>query len=83
VLFVFAIWLAYMARVRHLSHQLTMRMKERVNERTRIARDLHDTLLQGLISASLQLEVADRQFRQMRLRNRSYSAFRNCCDSDR
>ncbi len=61
VLFVFAIWLAYMARVRHLSHQLTMRMKERVNERTRIARDLHDTLLQGLISASLQLEVADRQ----------------------
>ncbi len=61
VLFVFAIWLAYMARVRHLSRQLTMRMKERVNERTRIARDLHDTLLQGLISASLQLEVADRQ----------------------
>ena len=56
-LFVFAIWLAFMARVR----QLTMRMQERVNERTRIARDLHDTLLQGLVSASLQLEVADRQ----------------------
>jgi signal transduction histidine kinase len=34
-------------------------MQERVNERTRIARDLHDTLLQGLVSASLQLEVAD------------------------
>src|SRR5580698_6401973 len=32
-----------------------------VNGRTRIARDLHETLLQGLISASLQLEVADRQ----------------------
>jgi signal transduction histidine kinase/ligand-binding sensor domain-containing protein len=60
-LFAFAIWLAYVARVRQLSRQLTMRMKERVNERTRIARDLHDTLLQGLISASLQLEVADRQ----------------------
>jgi signal transduction histidine kinase/ligand-binding sensor domain-containing protein len=60
-LFVFAIRLAYMARVRQLSRQLTMRMKERVNERTRIARDLHDTLLQGLVSASLQLEVADRQ----------------------
>src|SRR5580698_8330114 len=50
-----------MARVRQLSRQLTMRMKERVNERTRIARDLHDTLLQGILSASLQLEVADRQ----------------------
>jgi len=36
-----------------------MRMQERVNERTRIARDLHDTLLQGLVSVSLQLEVAD------------------------
>jgi len=60
-LFLFMMWLAYVARVRQLSRQLTMRMKERVNERTRIARDLHDTLLQGLISASLQLEVADRQ----------------------
>ena len=48
-------------RVRQLSRQLTMRMQERVNERTRIARELHDTLLQGLASASLQLEVADRQ----------------------
>jgi signal transduction histidine kinase/ligand-binding sensor domain-containing protein len=60
-LFVFAIWIAYVARVRHLSRQLTLRMQERVNERTRIARELHDTLLQGLASASLQLEVADRQ----------------------
>ena len=60
-LFVFAIWLAYMARVRQLSRQLTMRMQERINERTRIARELHDTVLQGLASASLQLEVADRQ----------------------
>jgi signal transduction histidine kinase/ligand-binding sensor domain-containing protein len=54
-----AIWGIYAIRMRQLSHQLTMRMQERVNERTRIARDLHDTLLQGLVSASLQLEVAD------------------------
>jgi ligand-binding sensor domain-containing protein/signal transduction histidine kinase len=60
-LFVFAIWIAYVVRVRQLSRQLTMRMQERVNERTRIARELHDTVLQGLASASLQLEVADRQ----------------------
>lgn len=37
---------------------LELRMEERINERTRIARDLHDTLLQGLISASMQLHVA-------------------------
>jgi ligand-binding sensor domain-containing protein/signal transduction histidine kinase len=54
-----ATWVAYVIRMRHLSGQLTMRMQERINERTRIARDLHDTLLQGLVSASLQLEVAD------------------------
>jgi ligand-binding sensor domain-containing protein/signal transduction histidine kinase len=53
------VWCAYVIRVRQLSRQLTMRMRERIAERTRIARDLHDTLLQGLVSASLQLEVAD------------------------
>jgi len=58
-LFALAMWVAYVVRVRHLSRQMTVRMQERVNERTRIARDLHDTLLQGLVSASLQLEVAD------------------------
>jgi signal transduction histidine kinase len=37
---------------------LELRLEERVNERTRIARDLHDTLLQGVISVSMQLHVA-------------------------
>jgi ligand-binding sensor domain-containing protein/signal transduction histidine kinase len=57
--FAVLIWCAYVIRVRQLSRQLTIRMQERISERTRIARDLHDTLLQGLISASIQLEVAD------------------------
>ena len=35
-----------------------LRLEERVNERTRIARELHDTLLQGVISASMQLYMA-------------------------
>jgi len=35
-----------------------LRAEERLNERTRIARELHDTLLQGFISASMQLHVA-------------------------
>jgi signal transduction histidine kinase len=34
-----------------------MRFEERLGERTRIAQELHDTLLQGLISASMQLHV--------------------------
>ncbi|WP_347262163.1 sensor histidine kinase [Rudaea sp.] len=46
-------------RVRRISARLTARMEERLSERERIARDLHDTLLQGLLSASLQLHVAN------------------------
>jgi signal transduction histidine kinase len=40
---------------------MMIRMEERIAERTRIAQDLHDTLLQGLMSASLQLAVANSQ----------------------
>ena len=34
-------------RVRQLAHQFSTRLEERVSERIRIARDLHDTLLQS------------------------------------
>jgi len=37
----------YELRVRQLAAQFNMRLDERVNERTRIARELHDTLLQN------------------------------------
>jgi len=41
------LWAAYQLRVRQLSHQFDMTLEARVSERTRIARDLHDTLLQS------------------------------------
>ena len=41
-----------------MSRQMTVRFEERLAERTRIAQDLHDTLLQGLVSVSMQLHVA-------------------------
>ena len=47
----------YSFRMLRLSRQLNMRFEERLGERTRIAQELHDTLLQGLISASMQLHV--------------------------
>ena len=45
--FLAMIWAAYQLRVRQLAFQFNMRLEERVSERTRIARDLHDTLLQS------------------------------------
>jgi len=41
------LWGVYELRVRQVAHQFNMRLEERVAERTRIARDLHDTLLQS------------------------------------
>jgi signal transduction histidine kinase len=61
VLLAFAIWRVYRMRIDRISQQMVIRMEERIAERTRIAQELHDTLLQGLMSASLQLAVANNQ----------------------
>lgn len=54
-----ALFMAYRWHVRQVRQKLTLRFEERLAERTRIAQDLHDTLLQGLMSASMQLHVAN------------------------
>lgn len=48
----------YRLRLRQLTRQMNVRFEERLAERTRIAQELHDTLLQGFLSASMQLHVA-------------------------
>jgi signal transduction histidine kinase len=47
--------------MRLMAARLVAQFQERLAERTRIAQDLHDTLLQGFISASLQLNLANRK----------------------
>lgn len=54
-----ALFAFYHWRVHQVSKQLNLRFEARLAERTRIAQDLHDTLLQGLVSASMQLHVAN------------------------
>jgi signal transduction histidine kinase/ligand-binding sensor domain-containing protein len=55
------VWVGYRWRLRSTTARLDSQYQERLAERTRIAQDLHDTLLQGCISASMQLSVANRQ----------------------
>ncbi len=51
------ILLMYRRRLQQLTQQMNIRFEERLAERTRIAQELHDTLLQGFLSASMQLHV--------------------------
>ena len=53
--------LVYVLRFRQVNAQIRARIYERVAERERIARELHDTLLQGVLSASMQLDLAEDQ----------------------
>jgi signal transduction histidine kinase/sugar lactone lactonase YvrE len=48
----------YRFRMQRLTARLKVRFEERLAERTRIAQELHDTLLQGFLSASMQVHVA-------------------------
>jgi signal transduction histidine kinase len=45
-------------RLQKLARELDARSVERLAERTRIAQELYDTLLQGFLSASMQLHLA-------------------------
>jgi ligand-binding sensor domain-containing protein/signal transduction histidine kinase len=52
-------WMLYQLRIRQLTHQFDIRTEERVGERTRIARELHDTLLQSFQGLMLRFQTVD------------------------
>ena len=58
IAFMLMLWGLYQLRLRQLAHQFNMRLEERVGERTRIARDLHDTLLQNLHGLLFRFQAA-------------------------
>jgi signal transduction histidine kinase len=60
-IFVVLLFAIYLVRVRHIIREANILVEERLVERERIARELHDTLLQGILSASMQLDVAEDQ----------------------
>ncbi|HYR42075.1 MAG TPA: triple tyrosine motif-containing protein, partial [Terriglobia bacterium] len=49
----------YRLRMWQLTSQMRGRFEERLQERTRIAQELHDNLLQSVLGISMQIEVTD------------------------
>jgi signal transduction histidine kinase len=64
ILLVCVLAVAHLLRVRHLNQQLQesleQRLEDRIKERTRIARELHDSLLQGVQGMMFRLEAVRR-----------------------
>jgi signal transduction histidine kinase len=52
------LWLLYRVRIRQVSLQVRARLEERLAERERIARELHDTLLQSVQGLVLRFRAA-------------------------
>ena len=56
--FLALLWVAYQFRVRQLQREFNMACEARVEERTRIARELHDTLLQSFQGLMFSFQAA-------------------------
>jgi len=52
------LWLFFVLRLRHITSQLRTRLAERMAARERIARELHDTLLQSVGGLMLRIQTA-------------------------
>jgi signal transduction histidine kinase/ligand-binding sensor domain-containing protein len=57
--FLTLLWGIYRLRLYQIAREFNARLEERIGERTRIARDLHDTLLQSFQGLMLRLQVVD------------------------
>jgi ligand-binding sensor domain-containing protein len=57
--FLALLWSLFRYRLHQVAREFNMRLEERVGERTRLARDLHDTLLQGFQGLMLRLQAID------------------------
>jgi signal transduction histidine kinase len=59
-LLILALFAAYQRRLRQLDRLFEIRLEERTSERTRIARELHDSLLQGFQGLMFRLQAVRR-----------------------
>jgi signal transduction histidine kinase/ligand-binding sensor domain-containing protein len=59
--FLALLWAVYQLRLRQVTREFNMRLDERVNERTRIARELHDTLLQSFQGQLMRFQAVSNE----------------------
>jgi signal transduction histidine kinase/ligand-binding sensor domain-containing protein len=64
VLVLALLWAAYQWRLRQMRHRFEIALEARVGERARIARELHDTLLQSFQGVLLRLQVLSQVLRE-------------------
>ncbi len=58
------LWTAYRVRLHQVQTQIRLLYEERLDERTRIARELHDTLFQNISAFALQLDGLSKTVRE-------------------
>jgi len=82
VFFMALLWAAYQLRVRQLQHHFDITLEARVGERTRIARELHDTLLQGAHGLLLRFQTVSQLLpeRPMEAKDKLDSAIEQTAD---
>src|ERR1700729_1816818 len=51
-----SLWFTHRLRLQQIAGRFNARLQERLDERERIARELHDTLLQGVQGLTLKLQ---------------------------
>jgi signal transduction histidine kinase/ligand-binding sensor domain-containing protein len=65
---VLMLWALYELRLRQLARQFNMTLEARVGERTRIARDLHDTLLQSFQGLLMRFQAVSNELAEGELK---------------
>ena len=71
--FLALLWASYAFRILQLHREFSMATEARLNERTRIARELHDTLLQSVQGLMFLFQAARNLLRSARTRRSARS----------
>ena len=71
------LWSLYSLRLARVTAQINSRLNERIRERERIARDLHDTLLQGFQGLMLHFQAV---LKQIPKDHQAHAAMENALD---